>query len=141
MRIWKLVLAIDRKGVRRAHPAHRAERHALELLPLRQVLPYGVGLAAGADARVADGHRADLARRGEIRLQQRRRAALRVGDVVEAERRVVGRQQRRHVHVEPQQIADGVGVHWTLSTTTDLNLRAGPSSANDRVGVAAAARA
>ena len=81
----ELVFAIDRKRVPGAHAADGAERQSVEVHVLRQILPHGVGVAAGRDARIADGGRADLARRGEIGLQQRRRAALRVGDVVEAE--------------------------------------------------------
>jgi hypothetical protein len=56
----------------------------------------------------AHGEGGDLPGRGQIALLQRRRHAEHVGDVVEAVGRVVWRQQRRHVDVERQQVADGV---------------------------------
>ena len=68
---------------------------------------------------IADRDRTDLARGGEIRLQQRRGAALSIGDVVEPERRDVRRQQRRDVDVECEQIADGVGILGAVQSTQD----------------------
>jgi hypothetical protein len=65
---------------------------------------------------IAHGHRADLSGRGEIGLEQRRRTVLRVGDVVEAERRFIRRQQSRHIHIEGQQIANRVGVLGPVET-------------------------
>ena len=53
---------------------------------------------------------ADLRGRRDVALDQRRRDAEHVGDVVEAGRRIVGRQQRADVDVEREQIADGVRV-------------------------------
>ena len=49
-------------------------------------------------------------RRRQIALLQRRRDAEHVGDIVEAVGRIVGRQQRRDVDVEREQIANRVGV-------------------------------
>ena len=106
----EVVFPVHGKGMPRHQPAHRAERQPFEMDVLRQVLAHGIGVAADADAEITDRDRADLTRGRQIRLQQCRRAALRIGDVVEAERRVVGRQQRRHVHIEPQQIADRIAV-------------------------------
>ena len=63
-------------------------------------------LSVGGAGRIADGHRADLLGGGDVALEQHRRHAQHVGHVVEAEARVVGRQQRRGVDVERQQIAD-----------------------------------
>jgi len=81
---------------------------------LREVLPSGVSAAAYADARVADSDRADPARCGEVRLLQRRRAALSISDVVETERRTVGREERNNVNVEGEQVADRVGVFGAI---------------------------
>ena len=106
----KLVVAVERERVRGQETAHRPERHAVELAALRSILPHRVGGAAGADAWIADRDRADLPCRREVGLQQRGRRPLGIGDVVEAEGRRVRRQQRRNVDVEPEQIADGVGV-------------------------------
>ena len=86
----EVVLGIQRKGVRGAEPADRSQRQSFEVNVLREILACGVGAAADADARVADSDRADPARRGEVRLQQCRRAALSIRDVVETERRTVG---------------------------------------------------
>ena len=49
---------------------------------------------------IADGQAADLHRRGDVALNQRRRHAQRLRDVVEALARAIGRQQRAHVDVE-----------------------------------------
>ena len=51
-----------------------------------------------------------LAAADGVALDERRRDAEHVGVVVEARRRIVWRQHRAHVHVERQQIANGVGV-------------------------------
>ena len=64
----------------------------------------------GRQRAVADRQAADLHRRGDVALNQRRRHGERLGDVVEALARAVGRQQRVHVDVEREQIADRVGV-------------------------------
>ena len=65
---------------------------------------------------VADGQRADAIGGDEIALEQRRRRAQQIGDVVEAERRVVGRQQRRDVDVEREQVAHRVRVLAAIET-------------------------
>ena len=52
--------------------------------------------------------------RGEVCLQQRRRAALSIGDVVETKRGTVGRQERGDVNVEGEQVADRVGVFGAI---------------------------
>ena len=67
-----------------------------------------MGLVGRGAGRIADGHGADLLRGGDVALEQHRRHAQHVGHVVEAEAGVVGRQQRRGVDVERQQIADHV---------------------------------
>ena len=64
----------------------------------------------GRIARIADCQRADRRRGGEVALLQRRRHAEHVRHVVEAERRVVWRQQQRRINVQVQQIANRVCV-------------------------------
>ena len=59
---------------------------------------------------IADGERRDLCRRRQILLEQRRRHAQHVRDVVEAVALVVGRQELGRVDLERQQIAHGVAV-------------------------------
>ena len=55
----------------------------------------------------------------EVPLQQQRRHAQRVGDVVEAVARVVRRQQGRDIDVQSQQIADDVGVLRAVEAMED----------------------
>ena len=58
----------------------------------------------------ADRQAADLARGRQILLEQRRRDAQHAGLVVEPVALVVGRQQVGDVHVQVQQVADGIAV-------------------------------
>ena len=51
----EVVLAVEREDVAHAHAADRAERQAVDVLVLRQVLRHAIGVAARADRRVADG--------------------------------------------------------------------------------------
>ena len=92
--------------------AARAERQAVEAVVLRQRRPSIVtGIDVGGIVAIADRQAADLLRRRQIALEQRRRDLQHVGDVVEAVARIVGRQQRRDVDVgdvERQQVAHGV---------------------------------
>ena len=104
------VLAVERERVTNLDAADGAERQAVEMLILREVLPNAVGVAAGRHARVADRQRADLLGRRQVALLQRRRHAEHVGDIVEAVGRIVGRQQRRDVHVDREHVANRVGV-------------------------------
>ncbi len=64
----------------------------------------------GRSLRIAHRQAAHFARRRQVRFQQRRRHPQNFRDVVEPVALVVGRQQRRHVHLQPQQIADRVRV-------------------------------
>ena len=66
--------------------AARAERQALDVIELVAVGAGAEGVAAGGRLRIADRQRADAIGGGEIPLEQRRRHAERVGDVVEAVR-------------------------------------------------------
>ena len=104
------VLAVERQR----HPGHAAAEgtngHALDVAVLGAVLPDHEGLAARHGGRVADGQGADLAGGVQVALEQQRRHAQQVGDVVEAVARFVGRQQRDRIDLEVQQILDGVGV-------------------------------
>ena len=90
--------------------ADRAERHALDVLILRQVLPHREGLGDCGLMHVPDRKRAHGLGRGEVALEERRRHAERIRDVIEAVGRVVRRQERRDIDIERQQIANGVGV-------------------------------
>ena len=99
------------------HAAARAERQPVVVLVLRVVRRGAEHARAGHDVGgVADRQRGDLGRRRRVALEQRRRHVQHLADVVEAVGRLVGRQQRRHVHVERQQIADRVGVLGAVQT-------------------------
>jgi len=80
------------------------------MLVLGKVLPDAVGLAARTRVRISHGQRTDLQRRPEVILLERRRKPEHIGNVVEAVGRVIRRQQRCGIHVESQQVADGVAV-------------------------------
>ena len=79
------------------------------MLVLREVLTHAVGLGRRCPRQVTDRERADLRSR-RVSFLERRRHAEHVGDVVEAVRGIVRRQERRRIDVERQQIADGVRV-------------------------------
>ena len=106
----ELVFAVERKHVRHGYAPDGAERQPLELRRLRLVAFDRVRLRADHDVRVADGHCADTVGSGEIALEQCRGEHEQVADIVEAERRIVGRQQGVHVHLEIEQIANRVRI-------------------------------
>ena len=102
-----LVLAVLRERVGDQGPAARADRQALDVLLLGDVRPDADRVAAGGPARAPDGQAADLLRRGDVAVQERRREVAH-RHVVESMTGLVGRQHRRGVDVQRQQVADGV---------------------------------
>ena len=92
------------------HSAAGAERQPLHAAVLAQVGGDAEGLGRRRRHRRRHRESADLARRRQVALHQRRRDAEDAGDVVEAVARVVGRQQLADVDVERQQIAHRVAV-------------------------------
>ena len=90
-----------------------------DVLVLRKILPDAPGLAARRDLRIAYRERADFQRRVEVMFLKRRRYAQRVGDVVEAKRGIVRRQQGSGVDVQCQQIANRVGILGAIQTVQD----------------------
>ena len=99
-------------------PAARAQRErftqALGLpqpgLFVRVALQRGVALERGADRRVADGDARDLRRCRQVAIEQRRLDAKRVGVGVEPVGLRIGRQHRRGIDLDAEQVAHGVGV-------------------------------
>ncbi len=85
---------------------------AIDVLLLREVRCHAKRLAARHATRPADREPADLLRGRHVALEQRRRQ-LADRDVVEPVARFVGRQERGNVHVEREQVADGVAVLGT----------------------------
>ncbi len=93
------VLAVGGKDVIDDHAAARAVRRALDVVPrmLRDVGLVGVGLVDRRRVLVAHRHAADVAGGVEVRLEQRRRQRLFVGDVVEVRAHRVQRQPVRRI--------------------------------------------
>ena len=102
------VVAVGRERVHDRHAAARAHRRAVDAAHLRRGARNLVGDRRGRGVAIADREAADLAGRAQVAVHQRRREALRVGDVVEAVADRVGRQVGRHVDVDVQQVAHRV---------------------------------
>jgi hypothetical protein len=88
----EFVFSVEWKDVSHQQPAARAERQSFAVLGLRQSTRRDVGRDVGADGRIANSEAADLRRRGDVGLHQRRRHAQHAGLVVEPLARVVARQ-------------------------------------------------
>ncbi len=104
------VVAIGRERVHDRDAAAGAERRAVDAGQLRGRLRQRVGGLAGRAVGIADRQRRHAAGGAQVALEQRRREALGVGDVVEALTDGVGRQERRDVDVHAEQVVDGAGV-------------------------------
>ena len=117
-----VVLAVDREVVADADAAAGSERHVLaHPIVLHQEDRHLVGFGARAERRLSDRQTADLARRREVPLHQGRRDRQDVGHVVEAVLvDVVRRQECRHVDVERQEVANGVGVLGAVEAVEGL---------------------
>ena len=109
-RILNEYSGIEREGVLDQRAATRSERQPVEVIRLREITGHAIRRRRGREQQVADGEAAHLHGRGRVSLDQRRRHAQRIGDVVETLARIVRRQQRRRVDVEMEQIANRVGV-------------------------------
>ena len=118
----KVILGVEREVVVDDQAPDRSERKTFDVLVLRSVLPDAVGVRAWRDRR-SDGERADPISSHEIPFEQCRRRAQEIGVVVESERRVVRRNQRRHVDIEGKQIAHRVRVFGAIETTNERTTR------------------
>ncbi len=103
------VVAVGRELVLDQHAAARAERQPFDVTVLRGVVRR-VEHGQRRRGLGADGQTADLAGRRQVRLHQRGRRRQRAGHVVEPVARIVGRQERRGVDVQREQVADRVRV-------------------------------
>ena len=104
------VLAVLREVVPDQRAAARAQRQPLEVPLLRKVRRQVIDLDGGRRRRAPDRRAADLARRGQVAVDERRRHPEGGRDVVEPVARVVGREQLRRIDLNGQQVADRVGV-------------------------------
>ena len=110
-----VVLGVQREVVPERDPAARAERQVLaHALILEPQLGDDIGLGRRIGGRIAQRLAADLARSGQVALEERRRHRENVRHVVEAQVRIVGGQQRAAVDLQPQQVANRVGVLGTV---------------------------
>ena len=115
------VLGIEREVVPNRDAAPGSKRHVLaDAVVLQEVTGELVGLDGGPKRRIADREACDLARGRHVPLEQSRRDGQHVRVVVEPERGIVGRQQRRRPDVEREQIANRVCV---LSAVEAMNGR------------------
>ena len=112
----ELVFTVGGEHVVDDHAAARAERRALDAVPrvLRHVRRIRVGRVDRRRALVADRHAADVGRRIQIRLEQRRRQRLFVGDVVEVRAHRVERQPLAGIDFEIEQVLHRARVLGTV---------------------------
>ena len=95
------------------HPAARAERQTLDVIILRRIFRSSVHHQARRLS-LADRQPADLPRRRNVGLHQRRGNPQRARDIVEAVRGVVRRQKLRRIDLEIEQVADRVRVFGAI---------------------------
>ena len=121
------IVAVDGKRRLRRHPAARAPWQLVDARVLPLLGAEAIAVHHHRRGGIADGEPADLLRGVEIPLHDRRRHEEEVGDVVEAARRVVGRQEQRVVdllreRVDREQIADGVLIFRAAETMDEREL-------------------
>ena len=104
------VLAVDREVVADRDAAARADRQTRHVIVLREIAAHAERLERRCDSRAGDGEAADLPRRREVSLHERRRDVQHRRVVVEAVGFLVWRQERGDIDVEREEIADGVAV-------------------------------
>ena len=122
----QVVLRVERECVADDDAAACAERKALDVRILREVAGHAIHGAIESNRRIADRQPADPGGRGHVSLDERRRDAEHIGDVVEAGRGVVWRQQRADVDVEREQIANGVRLLGPVQTMQCRSARVEP---------------
>jgi hypothetical protein len=85
-------------------------------LVLREVLPDTPGLAGRRQARVAHSQRGDFQSGRQVAFLESRRNAQDIGDIVEAECRIVWRKERADIDVKAKKVADGVSILRSIQT-------------------------
>ncbi len=111
-----LVLGVSRERVLHHHAAARAVGRALDVVPrvLGHVARVGVGRVDGRRRAIAHRDAADGGGGVQVRLQQRRRQRLRVGDVVEVRALGVERQPVAGVDFDAEHLANRALVLGTV---------------------------
>ena len=110
----ELVLAVERERVANGQAAVGRKRHVLAGAQGAALEPDLVDLGDRTVLGAAHRGAADLGRRRDVARHQRRRDRQDVGVVVEAEARHVARQQLGAVHLEAEQVVDGVHVFGAI---------------------------
>ncbi len=130
------VLRVVGKDIIDDHPAARAIRRAVDVVPrmLRDVAGSRVRVIDRRRVTIANRHARDRARRVQIRIEQRRRQHLCVGDIVEVGALRIEREPVAGIHVERQQLADGSRVLWPVEALkgADAGIRVRGSGGVDR---------
>ena len=103
-----VVLAVPGEVVRHREAAAGAERQAVAVLVLGEIGDDAEGLAGRGHRRGPHRQPADVPRRVHVAFEQGGRHLQHAGDVVEPVALIVGRHQRGRVHVEREEVADGV---------------------------------
>ena len=101
------------------HAPLRAERQARDVMVLCQVRPREIGGDGRPRGGGSDGEAGDAARRRQVALEQQWRDRQCIGDVVEAVRGVVGRQQLGYVHVDIEEVPDDVAILGAVEPMVD----------------------
>ena len=126
------VLRVHRERVGDRRPAARPEQLSGQAIVLREIVGDAEIVDGRKRRRCPDGRAADLLRRRQIPLHQRRRELQHARDVVEAVARVVGRKKGRDVDAEIEQVADRVLVFRAVQPVERL----GPSRIRIQPGAA-----
>ena len=103
-----VVLAVPREVVGHREAAAGAERQTVAVVVLGEIRDDAEGLPGRGHRRRPHRQPADVARRVHVAFEQGGRHLQHAGDVVEPVALIVGRHQRRGVHVEREEVADGV---------------------------------
>jgi hypothetical protein len=106
----EFVCAILREVVAHEHAAARAERQAFDVIVLLCALGDAVLMGLGTSKPTPNRRTADVPCDRQILLEPRLTDLQDARHVVESIARVVGRQQRPHVHLESEQVTNGVTV-------------------------------
>ena len=104
------VFAVHREVVADRDAAARAHRQTRHVIVLREVAVHAEGLERGRDPGAGHRETADLPGRRQVAFHERRRDVQDRRVVVEAVGFLVGREQRRDVDVQREQVADDVAV-------------------------------
>ena len=128
----KIVFGVQWKRIAYDRAAEGSERLSLHVLILRIVLAERERVGPRCDLGVTNGKRTQPFGGADVALEQHGRKPEHVGDVVEAEARIVRRKQGGHIaEIEREQIADRVGVlgavHPVRRETARIRMRAGGS--------------